>query len=298
MAHQYHLDNSFFENSLQFGDISLIQLGLMRCNPGDVVQAHIHNDFFELSVIVNGSGEILTNGEAIPVKPNDIHVSYSLESHEIRSSKENPLQYMFCAFKTQNRDYLKRLLEIKSFFYSASSRLIHSQTLTTQVEYALKKINSTDELLHDELMHAVLNEIVILTITAFYKQDKPNLKISQSQELCYQIMAYINEKIFTLDSLQDLNQEFKYDYAYLSRLFKSTTGQTLAAYYQSIRFQTAKSLIERNYKFTEIATMLHFASLYSFSKSFKSFYNISPSAYKKSVTEHAPINKKGQASKI
>lgn len=298
MAHRYHLDNSFFEQSLQFGDISLVQIGLMRCKPGDVVAAHVHKDYFELSIVVNGNGEILTNGEAVAVKPNDIHVSYSFESHEVRSSAESPLQYMFCAFKTQNREYLKRLLEIKSVFHSALSRVIHSQTLTTQVEYALKKINSTSELLHEELMHAVLSEIIMLTIGAFYKQDKPDLKISQSQELCYQIMAYINENVSSLDSLQDITQEFKYDYAYLSRLFKSTTGQTLAAYYQNIRFQTAKSLIEQNYKLTEIATMLHFASLYSFSKSFKSFYNISPSAYKKSVSEHALFNKKDQESKV
>lgn len=298
MAHRYHLDNSFFEQSLQFGDISLVQIGLMRCKPGDVVAAHVHKDYFELSIVVNGNGEILTNGEAVAVKPNDIHVSYSFESHEVRSNAESPLQYMFCAFKTQNREYLKRLLEIKSVFHSALSRVIHSQTLTTQVEYALKKINSTSELLHEELMHAVLSEIIILTIGAFYKQDKPDLKISQSQELCYQIMAYINENVSSLDSLQDITQEFKYDYAYLSRLFKSTTGQTLAAYYQNIRFQTAKSLIEQNYKLTEIATMLHFASLYSFSKSFKSFYNISPSAYKKSVSEHALFNKKDQESKV
>lgn len=298
MAHRYHLDNSFFEQSLQFGDISLVQIGLMRCKPGDVVAAHVHKDYFELSIVVNGNGEILTNGEAVAVKPNDIHVSYSFESHEVRSSAESPLQYMFFAFKTQNREYLKRLLEIKSVFHSALSRVIHSQTLTTQVEYALKKINSTSELLHEELMHAVLSEIIILTIGAFYKQDKPDLKISQAQELCYQIMAYINENVSSLDSLQDINQEFKYDYAYLSRLFKSTTGQTLAAYYQNIRFQTAKSLIEQNYKLTEIATMLHFASLYSFSKSFKSFYNISPSAYKKSVSDRALLNKKDQESKV
>lgn len=294
MAHKYHIENNFYENNLQFGDVSLIQLGMMHCNPGDVVPLHMHTDYFELSVVVNGKAEILTNGDSVSVERDDIHVSYPLETHEIRSSVDKPLQYIFCAFKIANRDLLQRLITIKANFQSAASRIIRSQTLAMQVDYALKKLNEPDNLLYNELMTAVLNEIVVLTIVAFYKQDKPKPKITQSEEFCYQIMAYVNENIFNLDSLQSINKEFKYDYAYLSRLFKATTGQTLSSYYQNIRFQMAKSLIERNYKFAEIASMLHFASLYSFSKSFKNFYKISPTAYKKTIPERALFNLRNQ----
>ena len=91
-------------------------------------------------------------------------------------------------------------------------------------------------------------------------------------------MNYIDTHIYSLCNLCELTEKFKYNYSYLSSLFKKTTNKTLAEYFRNRKLETAKALvIEKNKKIGEIAEMLNYSSTFAFSKAFKEKYGVSPS---------------------
>ena len=94
-------------------------------------------------------------------------------------------------------------------------------------------------------------------------------------------MNYIDTHIYSLKNLEDLADITDYSYGYLSALFKKTTSNTLSNYYHEKKLDAARLLIlENKYKIIEIAEMLNYTSVYSFSKAFSNRYGVSPRNYK------------------
>ena len=75
MNSNYHLDNAYFANPLEYEDIYLLQIGRLYCKNTTVVDTHIHTDLFELTVVTDGAGTVTTNGLQTRVKNGDIYLS-------------------------------------------------------------------------------------------------------------------------------------------------------------------------------------------------------------------------------
>jgi AraC-like DNA-binding protein len=115
--------------------------------------------------------------------------------------------------------------------------------------------------------------------------------VSKNEILCYSIMRYIDANIFHIKNFTDISNYFNYNYSYLSKVFKQTTKTTILDYLSSKKLEHAKFLIdEGKLSLTKIAETLNYASIYSFSKSFKYHFGISPSEYKKNLlpNKHHP----------
>ena len=95
-------------------------------------------------------------------------------------------------------------------------------------------------------------------------------------------MHYIDTHMYRLQSLNDLSEEFGYNYSYLSDLFRKNTGDTLSNYYRTRHLNAARLLWdEKKLRIHQIAEILGYSSLYAFSKAFKHRYGISPEHYLK-----------------
>ena len=109
------------------------------------------------------------------------------------------------------------------------------------------------------------------------KARPQNLYVNSADELCYQLMHYIDTHMYRLQSLNDLSEEFGYNYSYLSDLFRKNTGDTLSNYYRTRHLNAARLLLdEKKLRIHQIAEILGYSSLYAFSKAFKHRYGISP----------------------
>ena len=65
---RYHLNRSYVREPLQFGNTRLFQIGRLHCAEGMVVDVHTHLNWFELTIVTNGVGVVLTNGISVPVE--------------------------------------------------------------------------------------------------------------------------------------------------------------------------------------------------------------------------------------
>lgn len=263
------------------GDLRLFQLGITHCSEQYVVGNHIHGNWFELSYALEGKGEIVTNGVSVPISAGEIYLSFPGDIHAIKTDEKDPLKYYFLSFYHEDSAILNALENIMRCYSEPDKRLFVNHEVRFIVENAFSEIMRGDEY-SMKLVEYSINEIILYLFRIFNKGLSDTKEYSHN-ELCYQIMHYINTHIYTIDALTVLSEHFGYSYSYLSDVFRKTTGGKLYDYYTSRRFDTAEMLIsEGRLQICEIAQELKFSSVYAFSRAFKEHFGKSPSEYRKS----------------
>ena len=270
---------------LAYGDVSLMQIGTAYCQANTNIAIHSHIDFFELTVVTSGKGRITTNNVSVPVEQGDIYVSFPYDRHSLDSGEESTMNYNFLAFFVHKPELLRDMEKLAALYKNPSERIIRNETISSLLTAAISETKK-ERAYQQEYLEALFSQIVIQIIRAFNKQYSVASAPSKREELCYQVMDYINSNIYSIRSLSELSEHFSYDYTYISKIFTQTTTQSISEYYRFQRLEVARDLIRQDeLKLTEIAEKLNYSSIYSFSKAFKQQYLVSPRAYKKSLFE-------------
>ncbi len=282
MEAKYHI-NYYYGEPIIYNDILLVQLGRLYCSPSGIIEEHAHTDWYELTCVTDGEGIVMTNGVSVKVSKGDIYLSFPGDFHAIYSSKEKPLKYDFFSFQTKDKKIKKELLYIVANIHSYSQRVIQNEQILSVISNAIAELCSNQEY-SQEILYTNFKQILFYILRSFMAQakDVKSFRTLSADELCYQIMHYIDTHMYSIKNLTELSEKFSYNYSYLSNLFKNQTGTTLSAYYQSRRLDAAKLLLdEKKLKVNQIAEILGYSSLYSFSKAFKQKYGVSPKNYTK-----------------
>jgi len=273
--------NNFFK-PLAFGNNLLYQIGRMHCNSKTVIPTHTQLNYIELTVATDGKGTVITNGDKVAINAGDIYVSFPGDFHSILSDHDDPLKFDFLTIQT-NDEMLKSDIElIISQCHEADSRTIRNSNIRRFVSNAINEISNPDDL-SNRLLQNMIDQIIILIIREF-RVTKPNEadKLDNKNLLCLRLMNYIDNHIYTIKNLRELEDISNYTYNYLSNVFKETTGGTLQEYYSERRFEAAQLLLrDGQFSVGHIAEMLGYSSLYSFSLAFKKRYGYPPKEERK-----------------
>lgn len=273
---RFLIDKTYLNTSVEYGDTRLIQIGRRYCGNGEIIIAHTHENYYELTIITGGKGTIISNGEKYSVSAGDIHLSLPCDIHEIRASNELGLEYDFFSFYTLNENFKSELKEISSKLFASANRVFQDGNIVSLIASSIYEFSNTKSY-SNEIITSAFNQIIIYLIRAFTQIQRRPLNLSEAEILCYQVMQYVDTHVFTLINLENVAKKFNYNYSYLSALFKKTTGKTLFEYFQSRKLETAKILlIENKKKISEISEMLNYSSPFAFSKAFKCKYKCSP----------------------
>lgn len=99
-----------------------------------------------------------------------------------------------------------------------------------------------------------------------------------------QIMNYIEDHYSEKISLDQIAENMYLSPFYISRIFKSETGNAPIRYPINIRLEKARELLEGGYEgsIQEVAAQVGYDDAYHFSKLFKKRYGISPSQARRS----------------
>ena len=271
-----------FQSPLEYGNIKVAQLGHRFCVAGSVIGTHIHLNLYELTIVTEGKAVVTTNGVSVPVEAGDIYLSLPADAHKIVSDVEEPLKYDFFAFTCQDEQLEKELERIAENYHAATARIFRDERIRLLISNAMDEIGQQRSYA-DEALCAIFQQILIYIIRGFQTimPPKHSSAATRADILCHRVMNYIDTHIYTLKKLEDLADLTDYSYGYLSALFKKTTSSTLSDYYHEKKLNAARLLIlSGNYKITEIAEMLNYTSVYSFSKAFFNRYGVSPRNYK------------------
>lgn len=278
---RYHLSKHYVYNPLPFGDVQLLQLGRRYCDATEVIAAHPHLNWFELTIVTSGSGTIITNGEETPVCSGDIYLSFPCDIHEIRADRGDKLEYDFFSFYPTDKELSKAFKTITLEYWDEKKRVFQNEKISALVEQAISEFIPNEKPDSKAVLTDIFHLILVYLIRNFRGVQAGNANVSQAEILCFQVMNYIDTHVYSLKNLESLALKFNYNYGYLSGLFKRTTGKTIFEYYYHRKMETAKALLlERKKTVGEIAKMLGY-NLYSFSKAFKKKHGISPKAMQK-----------------
>lgn len=285
LQRKFHFERCFIADPLKIGNMYLVQIGRTHCTENYVIGEHPHRNWFEITYILDGEGEIVTNGISSPVKAGEMYLSFPGDIHSILTDKMDPLKFNFLSFYPEDRALLKTLEEIMILSSDPKKRIFTDKNIENLIDNSLSEVILNDRYSADMLNFA-LNQIVRYMIRAFAADSRDaKLKAGSSQELCYQMMNYVSTHIYVMDSLDTLAGYFGYSYSYLSGVFHKTTGETLMSYYTLRRLESAAMLIkENNLSVGEIAELLKYSSIYSFSRAFKNHFGKSPTEYKKQMS--------------
>ena len=289
MKIKYHYNNNFTIEPMRYNDLLLYQLGEMMCDVDTVIDSHVHLDWFEFTYVFSGSGTVYTNNQSQAVSQNSIYFSMPREIHKIVSDNINPLRYFFCAFNVTDDSPLKPYLDEYALIISKQNkRCFVREDLTVHFHNFLQYIKSESRLskaiLEHELKTVILKGLSLLRADKIEAYTTP--KVDNMQMLCFNIISYIDANIVSMENVACLSETFRYNYSYLSRCFKKTIGESISEYFNNKKLSLAKKMIEQgDLSITEIATTLHYSSIYVFSRAFKEKYKNSPNHYKHGVTK-------------
>ena len=139
------------------------------------------------------------------------------------------------------------------------------------------------------LMVCYLQEALML-LMQFYETINHKALFSDSKshmnDLLSEILAYMNKRIDEPITIEEICHEFYISRSSLQALFKTHLNSSPKNYLLNIKLQKSKELIRENqYTISEIAYMLGFSSIHYFSRLFKKYFNITPSAYVKKIMD-------------
>jgi AraC-like DNA-binding protein len=125
--------------------------------------------------------------------------------------------------------------------------------------------------------------IMVRLISAIIDANFPNILEGKSllTGVEYQVKDYIDAGNGFEMSLDDFAKYFFQSKFYLDKKFKKAFGMSLIEYRNNKRMEFANQLL-RYCSVTEVAKKLGFESIYSFSRSYKHHFGLSPSKYKRS----------------
>ncbi len=245
---------------------------------------HKH-DFFELAFVLSGSGKYRIEGKVYEVREGDLLILNPGVRHQsvYQPDSETPTTEFFVAFSD---------IQIKGFPdnylpFPGEECILHT---TGELRQKLFRICSSMAAENEVgrpgryfMLKAYLMQMILLvireqcepmTLPAGCAFESVNKKYVVERIVDY-FEAHYNEKI----SLEHIAENMYLSPFYVSKIFKSETGDTPIRYLINIRLEKARELLEarKDISIKAAAAMVGYDDAYHFSKLFKKKYGISPS---------------------
>lgn len=281
---RFHFNNDFFSEPRQYEYVSLYQIGDLSCDSGFTMMRHTQV-CYEISYIISGKGWYSTDGKKYNLEAGDIYVGLPGQVHEGKADTLDPFRYFYMGFMFNNSDsdgnsftHIERMLK------NLSCPVIKDKfDIQTHFLNALKEMKNVTQYSH-MMVQMYIAQIIIIMYRNFFSEWDFSYRIVKEKEstkdVVYNAINYIDRNLMNIKELGQIARELRYSYSYLSHIFSEETGLTLRDYYAQKRLvKTIELLKSGEYNITQIAEMLNYQSIYSFSKAFKKSVGISPTEY-------------------
>ena len=206
-------------------------------------------------------------------------------SELLLTSADNKLQCSCVLFGVSARSTLLDLSSLLNFFQSINTAICVKDAV--EYHYAFSAFLSEISLLSPTmlLVKGYFYQTIIAAYRHLSKLDCTGATRADEEkavgQTVYAIIRYIETHLFMLHNLTDMAEELGYSYNYLSHLFRRKTGMTIQAYVTQKKIEQSTVLLaDEQYSVTEIAAMLNYDCIQSFSKAFHRAMNMSPTAYR------------------
>lgn len=272
------LDNPFnYSNISSSLDISEIYTKFYQEKGTNYNFSGEKHSYWELTYV--DKGELLTtiDGVSYHLKQGDLIFYAPMQFHTQSTFEKISSSYLTINFKMNfnHADLLcNKIFSLQRDSYFIVTRLIEEL--------------SNDNLYSNDLSLCYLKQLIIqmlrLDNSHFHSKPTTHMQQTYENELLNDILLYIDDNIYEKISVSTLCDHFCISTSMLHSLFRKNMNNTAKNYINELKLSKSKELIRNStHTLSEISEMLGFSSIHYFSKKFKSYFNISPTEYSKSI---------------
>ena len=252
---------------------------------------HWHVDL-EIVYVLDGELKAGLDDKEFTLQAGDLFVASSKQMHSY-SSTDAKLDFIIAMFNpmliglpdgwpTFGKLRSEPIFNNKVESIEEKKALASIKELLTSMENETVNFNSTST----SFMYSHMYGIVGMLQRHFSQSNNFNkastVKDSKDIQLIYAILNHIDKNYIKELNLTEVAKQFNISSAYLSRLFKKSTGINFSDYLVEIRLQQAKALLLRSdNSIVNIAYECGFQNLRTFNRLFKKSTEITPSEYRK-----------------
>lgn len=248
---------------------------------------HSH-DFLELGFILSGQGRIRLENVVYEVGEGDLMIINPGQKHQaLVKDLDNPTTEIFIGFSdialpgmepnhlqlNQGSPILHTTGELRQKLFRICSSMTAENAVCRPGRYFMLK-----SYLMQVLLLLIREQVEPMECKTGYSFESVNKKYVVEQIVNY-FEDHYQEKI----SLDQIAENMYLSSFYISRIFKSETGDTPIRHLINIRLEQAYELLENGWSgsIQEVAARVGYDDAYHFSKLFKKKFGVSPSQVKK-----------------
>lgn len=282
----FMINNVYIEAPRKYDFIYLTQLMEVCYEYGGFVREHIqpHN---EISYIISGSGTFITNGKKEKVKAGDIHIISKGESHAVIADQNSKLRFVCFGFLFDNC-CKGELLDMVEFFSCYRYGVLHDRgNIRFAIDLLVPEIYSV-EWNTKYIVEACLKQILTYTYRLYKETYNTGIiggkykNSTVSPRMVHTIMRYIDDRIYSINSVSDICENVGYSQSYVSRIFNKFMGMGIKEYINHRKIDIAKYLMKtERVSNAEICERLNFESPQYFCKIFKKYVGITTTEFRK-----------------
>ncbi|MDY4609104.1 MAG: AraC family transcriptional regulator [Sphaerochaetaceae bacterium] len=263
-----------------FNDIEVLWIARFDYKQNWLLSSHAHDDFFQLIYFVEGSCNVMLNGNAQRVESPAILFLPPAFEHGLSGVGAKGLKTLDTKFKVTN----PALSEICRMIPPVMN--IYEDDIYSALE-EIRAEGEEQDYLYQEYCQLLLGRILIKLVrssTSLKPDRTTQTSLTSGQErslIASRIIGFLEhnyQKKITSDMLED---HIPYSYRYLSRLLEKEIGMTPIEYAEQYRILKAKELLSYgDYELKHISEIVGYPNIHQFSRSFKKVVGVPPGQWR------------------
>ncbi|MFZ4453892.1 AraC family transcriptional regulator [Salibacterium aidingense] len=230
--------------------------------------------YFSIHCVLKGTGTYIDEDKEYSIKSGDAFCLYSNHIHSYFTDPNDPLEMFWIAFDGQQAASILNQIEV-----DRENTYIHN-ILSLNTRTTIENLIDLFQHYHSYKYFKKLSYFYQL-IDDFYEAKNKN-KGACPHDWIQESMNYMNLHYAEGITITDVARHVGASRTHFSNTFTKAVGSSPYKYLQEKIMTKATTLLESSrYNISEIALSLSFSDVYSFSRAFKNYYNVSPSEYKR-----------------
>ncbi len=241
-----------------------------------------HHDFYEIYLFLEGNVTYRVEGKNYVLEPLDLLLINPFELHQPFISDGAYERIVLWI----NKNYLEALSSdgenLLSCFDKGLENRLHPDTIKSgRILELMKKMSrefNGEKFCHSLYATGLFYQLLV-EVNRLAKKENPSYK-NEKNDLCAEVVNYINENYDKKISLDTLSKEFFVSKYHLSHEFKAQYGTGIYKYITLKRLLIARELLAEGERAGEVYKACGFTDYTTFFRAFKTEYGISPADYK------------------
>jgi AraC-like DNA-binding protein/quercetin dioxygenase-like cupin family protein len=253
---------------------------------------HLARDYFEMDYVYKGKCELLYEGSKYDLSAGDMCLIPPMALHDVR-------------IRDRDTFLIQQLLNYNTFYSAFISLLSENNILSDFFKALLLNKSSTNYLLLSTGNSFQLRSIARNLFLEQYRYDSyaPQCSTDWLRILFTYVLRFVGENYrfsgsnnnldyagilkflnvnYRTTTLQEVADHFHYSSSYLSTSIKQMTGKTYSELIRNLKMADARHYLETTDKSVdEISALVGYNSTDQFSRTFRDYHHLTPSAYRK-----------------